>query len=62
MFSKGQGHLSAKVYSANCEKYNQAALLGWRVFRFTNPMVNSSSMFGDLIDTLKKDVDGCGTL
>jgi hypothetical protein len=28
-------HTTATGYSKDCEKYNQAALLGWRVFRFT---------------------------
>ena len=54
VYSKGQGHLSATVYSKNCEKYNAAALLGWSVYRFTNPMIGIASEFYDVIDAIKK--------
>ena len=32
-------HTTGTGYSADCEKYNAAALLGWRVFRFTGKMI-----------------------
>jgi len=40
--SRGDGYVN------DCRKYNQAALLGWDVFRFTTQMVLS----GEAIDTL----------
>jgi very-short-patch-repair endonuclease len=33
------GHTTGKGYSKDCQKYNQAALLGFRVFRFTTDML-----------------------
>lgn len=33
-------HQTAKGYEKDCEKYNAAALLGWRVLRFTPQMVS----------------------
>ncbi len=35
-------HNRAAGYTKDCEKYNAAALAGWRVFRFTSPMVKRS--------------------
>ena len=35
------GHQTMKGYTANCEKYNEATLWNWQVYRFTNPMVKS---------------------
>jgi len=37
-WSKGR-HTSGKGFEADCEKYNEAAILGWRVLRFTTQMV-----------------------
>jgi very-short-patch-repair endonuclease len=34
-------HVRAQGFSADCEKYNQAVLDGWRVLRFTGDMVKS---------------------
>ena len=31
----GKGHFGAVGYSNDCEKYNQAAVDGWKVLRFT---------------------------
>jgi len=35
----GGRHTRGLGFAADCEKYNAAARLGWRVFRFTNSMV-----------------------
>lgn len=35
------GHQTMKGYTENCIKYNEAALWGWQVYRFTNPMIKS---------------------
>lgn len=32
-------HTDNNGYKADCEKYNEAAALGWRVFRFTQDML-----------------------
>ncbi len=32
-------HTRGSGFAADCEKYNEAAALGWRVFRFTPDMV-----------------------
>ncbi len=34
-------HTRASGFEADCEKYNEAGLLGWTVFRATGPMVRS---------------------
>jgi len=33
--SAKSGHTTITGYTSNCEKYNQAAILGWRVLRYT---------------------------
>jgi hypothetical protein len=37
----GRGHTGGVIYGQNCEKYNTAALMGWRVLRFTAPMIRA---------------------
>jgi len=37
----GGRHTRAAGYSADCEKYNAATMLGWSIFRFTSDMVYS---------------------
>lgn len=44
----GGRHSRGKGFEEDCRKLNQAALLGWRVFRFTPAMVHS----GTAIDTV----------
>lgn len=34
-------HVRPQGFIADCEKYNQAALLGWRVFRFPSDQVKT---------------------
>ena len=43
-------HRTMKGYTADCEKYAEAALLGWTVLRFTPPQIKS----GYAIDTIKR--------
>ena len=38
-----QGHTSLEGFADNCDKYNEATRLGWRVFRFTGSMVRDGS-------------------
>lgn len=35
----GGAHTRGKHFESDCEKYNTATLLGWRVFRFSGGMV-----------------------
>jgi very-short-patch-repair endonuclease len=44
------GHTRGKHFESDAEKYNLAALMGWRVLRFTTNMVTD----GRAIDTIKK--------
>lgn len=48
IWTKGR-HTRGSGFTDDCEKYNAAALRGWRVFRFTDAMVES----GAAINTIK---------
>lgn len=37
-------HTTTKGYSDDCEKYNEAVKLGWRVLRFTSSMITANSI------------------
>lgn len=50
---RGGWHQNPKVYAANCEKYNEAALLGWTVFRLTTEQVT--------FDKVKRIAEFCRT-
>lgn len=39
----GGRHTRGSGYSKDCEKYNSAALLGWKVFRLTSDMVTTKN-------------------
>ena len=40
IYSQGR-HTRGKGFADDCEKYNEAVLLGYRVFRFTEAMITS---------------------
>jgi very-short-patch-repair endonuclease len=44
-WSRGR-HTRGGGFAADCEKYNEAALLGWVVLRFTAEMVTSGEALG----------------
>lgn len=46
-------HQTGKGFSADCEKYSHAALLGYRVFRFTPDMVKSGEAVQMVNEALK---------
>lgn len=48
-WTKG-AHTRGKHYQGDCEKYNEAAIMGFKVLRFTTDMVKS----GHAIDTIKR--------
>jgi len=48
----GGGHTRGVIYGQNCEKYNAAAIGGWRVLRFTAPMIRAGmheTMIGEAL-------------
>jgi len=44
----GGRHVRGKGFESDCEKYNEAALLGWTVLRFTASMVDDGMAVGFL--------------
>jgi len=43
-WQKGKtGHTSGKGYAKDCQKYNEATILGWRVFRLTADMLTKQA-------------------
>jgi hypothetical protein len=42
-------HNRGSGFAADCEKYNAAAILGWRVLRFTKDMIDR----GDAMDAIR---------
>ena len=48
----GGRHVSGPGYAKDCEKYNQAALQGWFVFRFTTDMVSSGLALQTIIKAI----------
>lgn len=52
-WTKGR-HTTGSGFEKDCEKYNEAALLGWKVFRFTGSMVKN----GQAIKTIREALYG----
>jgi very-short-patch-repair endonuclease len=50
----GGRHVTAKGYEADARKYNRAALLGWRVLRFTSSMISE----GEAIQAIRSALVG----
>ena len=46
-------HQRSKGYEGDCEKYNEAALDGWKVLRFTGDMVKDGRALATLISALR---------
>lgn len=47
---RGGRHTSPKGFINDCEKYNTAALMGWRVIRVTSPQIKS----GELLEWIQQ--------
>jgi hypothetical protein len=45
-------HTNPIGFERDCEKYNRASQLGWRVFRFTGDMVRDGRAFAMMSDVL----------
>ena len=46
-------HTRGSGFEKDCEKYNAAALLGWRVFRVTSGMIKSGAALKTIEEALK---------
>lgn len=49
----GGRHNRGSGYEADAEKYNEAALHGWRVFRFTERMIKSGMAIQTIVSALE---------
>jgi len=49
----GGRHNRGSGYEADAEKYNEAALHGWRVFRFTERMIKSGMAIRTIVSALE---------
>ena len=52
IFSKKSGHTTISGYTKDCEKYNAAQILGWKVLRYTAK--NYQGLGNDLKKLIKK--------
>jgi very-short-patch-repair endonuclease len=52
IFSTKSRHTTVKGYSRDAEKYNQATLHGWSVYRFTAIMVDTAATYDLLKEVL----------
>ena len=46
------GHTTGKGFERDCEKYNEAAIMGWKVLRFTGNQVKS----GHALQTIERAI------
>lgn len=49
----GGRHVRGKGFAADCEKYNRATELGWRVLRYTTEMVYESENIEQIVRMLE---------
>jgi very-short-patch-repair endonuclease len=47
-------HTTVTGYRADCEKYNAAALLGWRVLRFEQRLIESGEAIASIEQALER--------
>lgn len=45
----GGRHVRAKGFEGDCEKYNEAVKMGWRILRFTSNMIQSGQAIKDYL-------------
>lgn len=50
-------HTRGKGFRLDCEKYNEAVILGWRVLRVTTGMVNDGTALAYIERALKEGTD-----
>lgn len=51
-------HQTATGVAADCEKYNEAVLLGWAVLRFTQKQINS----GNAVEVIRRQLEKVGVI
>ena len=51
----GGRHVSGSGFNADCEKYNEAALLGWTIVRVTSNMINEGRALKYIEQALEED-------
>jgi very-short-patch-repair endonuclease len=47
------GHSRGRGYQEDCEKYNEAVRLGWRVFRLTGKMITVQNVGNIIAEVIK---------
>jgi len=52
-FSQGR-HTRGKGFEGDCEKFNAAALMGWRVLRFTSKHVTTGDALAIIEEAVKR--------
>lgn len=53
---EGRGrHQSFGGFVKDCEKYNSATKLGWRILRYTPQMVKAGTAIADVLEILKRE-------
>ncbi len=57
VFSGGR-HVRGQGYESDCEKYNEAQLLGWMVLRFTPGMIKRGKADQVIEKAIRKAIDG----
>jgi very-short-patch-repair endonuclease len=55
----GGRHTRPAGYEKDCEKYSEAAVLGWRVIRVTTQMVKDGRALALIERALTQEVKGC---
>ena len=50
---EGKRHLTYAGFTEDCEKYNTATIMGWRVLRYTPRMVQAGIAIDDVIGWLR---------
>lgn len=53
IYSNGR-HNRGAGFEADCEKYNAATLLGWRVLRCTAKTIKSGTILNDIEEAIKR--------
>ncbi len=51
-------HVRGEGYESDCEKYNEAQLMGWMVLRFTPGMIKRGKAGGIIEKAIRRALDG----
>ena len=54
----GGRHTTPSGFTDDCEKYNAAAVLGWRVLRFPSKMIESGAAIRVIVSALSETTSG----